>query len=251
MAGKRGVALGGGRTLKGTPVGDFRHHWVMAYLEVHSDVLAYVPANVPDFLAYFTRMEEALHVMAAHPGGMGARLVGSYPIAAHMHAFMVNFGNAYHGIAGGARDVLQGYIAANRHDVQRNTDPRTNEQWANVGNGTPGGYAAQQIDRLLNAHNALFNYEPSDPVDLENFFCSLPMAFITMNEHVAANRSWVSSYFPGATDIPEQFYLAWMQTYQYAGAQAYAQLVGYQDLAAADLDRHKAPRTAEEKADVV
>jgi hypothetical protein len=241
----------GGRTLKGTPIGEFRHPWVDAYVAVHGDVLSYVPFNIPDFMAYWQGLSNGLIVMGQHPGGMGNRLVSAYPVAAQMHPFLVNFGHAYSGMAAGAGDVLRGYVAANPGDVARNVQPRTNEQWANVGRGNPGGYAPQQINRLIHAHAGLFNYAPADPVDLENFFCALPMAFITMTGHLAANQTWVSAYFPGAENIPSQFYLSWMNTYQYAGAKAYEVLSGYQFTSAADLARHKAGRVNEERADVV
>ena len=135
-----GAVAQGGRTLKGTPIGEFRHPWVDAYTAVHADVLAYVPLNIPDFMAYWQGLSDALLAMGGDPGDMGKRLVSSYPVAAAMHPFLGELGAAYSGMAAGAADILKAYVAANPADVARNLQPRTNEAWANVGHGVSGGY---------------------------------------------------------------------------------------------------------------
>lgn len=238
-------------SLRGNAVDSYTHVVVSAYVEVHAEVMAYVPTSVPDFLAYWQELPEAFSMMAQDPDGMGARLVSQYPIAYAMQAFMHPLGDAYEGIAAAASGVREGYVNANAHDVMRNVEGRINEQWANVSDGSPEtGYAHQQVQRLRHAHAALFGYEPEDPVDLENFFSAFPAAFMTMSEHVEMGRLWCAEFFPGATDIPDAFYVNLGNTYIGAASAAVHVLEGYQAVAEADLGRHKAPRVEEAKADV-
>lgn len=237
-------------TLHGNAIDAFAHPVVSAFVEVHGEVLAYVPSCVNDFRSYWHELGNTFMEMEKDPGEMGARLVSGYPIAATMQSFMLQLGGTYPPIAHGAWGIVTGYDAANPFDVQRNLEPRNNEQWANVGAGPEPGYGYQMAQRLRGAHAALFAYEPEDPIDLENLYSALPHAFMTMAGQVEAGRQWCCEYFPGAADIPDQFFTNLGNAYVSASIEAVQTLTGYRDVAAQDLNRHHNQRVEEQKADV-
>ena len=90
--------------------------------------------EVAELMGFLSGIPQAMMDLSGHVKDFANHLVEAYPVDMKMHAYYYQLAGGYVHLAGQGSALAVSYAHRNPHDVQRRTQPRTNEAWADYCN---------------------------------------------------------------------------------------------------------------------
>jgi len=222
------------------------HPHQVPLVQPHRMLFAGLPNSVPAAIEHFQGLYDLYNNCRDDCALAAQVLADQYPVDTIVHDLLRDMGACYERTAEAALIAQRAYIAANPSDVQRNTRPRTREEWNNVPEGGRSGDDMAALRAVFaDAHRQVFTYRLKDPPDLAAWLAGLYPMYNDMAQAVRWTLDNRGSSFPGAGAEIAKYWDQLANTYGGLARGGAAAHEGYEDSAADVLRAHRAPRAHE------